>query len=95
MGMDDEINEEIAERVFGVPRSVIEAWPWSVPDFYADRRYAAAVVHQMTLKPSQIRSIFERLLSEHADRAGVNGGIAEALITLTPDIICEAAIKSL
>ena len=93
--IDNNMDEEIAERVFGVPRSVIDAWPWGIPAFSSDRRHAASVALQMLAKPEATREKFNRILSDHVKRASETGSLAESLVVLTPDVICTAAIKSL
>lgn len=96
-GTDDgfDIDEEIAIRVFGMDRELIAAWAWEIPGFSSDRRYAAAVVQRMLSKPEDVRSTFESLLSIHVKRASSGNIFAEAIVVLTPDVICDCAIKSL
>lgn len=96
-GTDDgcDIDEEIAMRVFGMDRERVRDWMWEIPGFSSDRRHAAAVVQQMLSKPEDVRSTFESLLSNHVKRASSGKSFAEAIVVLTPDVICECAIKSL
>lgn len=90
-----DIDEEIAVRVFGMDRELVQAWIWEIPGFSSDRRHAASVVQQMLSKPEDVRSRFEALLASHVKRASSGASISEAIVVLTPDVICECAIKSL
>ncbi|MDD5177362.1 MAG: hypothetical protein PHQ05_13170 [Sterolibacterium sp.] len=98
----DEIGEEldaaIAREVFGVTQAVIDAWPWPVPEFSTDRRWAAAVAEKMLFSPDW-REPFDCKLHAAAKVAGWESaeqfsGLATLLTVLTPDVICQSALKT-
>lgn len=93
--MNEELNKLIAEHVFGVQRKAIEDWPWGVPDFSGDRRWAAAVATRMLTHPSSTQ--FDAELQRAAQVWGYGATIARSgpatmLVVLTPEEICQAAL---
>lgn len=91
----EEMDIQIAELVFGLPREQIDAWPWGVPEFSTDRRWSAAVILKMLVHESH------HLFNEQLERAAVAWGwkkkpgfcgLDSAILILTPDEICKAAL---
>lgn len=98
--MDEELNKQVAEHVYGMTRQAIEALPWGVPDFSGDRTWAAGVANRMLRQPLPVLSRFDAALSEAAKAWGWGSkhehqGISVPLIVLTPDEICKAALKAI
>ena len=94
---NDELNDSIAAEVFGVSKSLLDAWPWPKPDFAGDRRWSAAVCTHMWGMPDSVRLAFERELVGLADtfiKRGGKGGICELMVANTPDEICKAALTA-
>lgn len=98
--MDEELNKQVAEHVYGMTREAIAALPWGVPDFSGDRTWAAGVANRMLRQPRPVLSRFDAALSEAAKAWGWESkpehqGISVPLIVLTPDEICKAALKAI
>lgn len=93
--MDAEaLNEAVAVEIFGVDQDALKRWRWPLPDFATDRGWSAAVVSELGGRDDPVRLAFERNLTEFADFMRVKGGFVEAMILLTPDEICRAALKA-
>ncbi|KGH29343.1 hypothetical protein [Comamonas thiooxydans] len=100
--MDEELNKQVAEHVYGMTREAIEALPWGVPDFSGDRTWAAGVANRMLRHPKPVLTRFDAALSDAAKAWGwgwgskpEHQGISVLLIVLTPDEICKAALKAI
>ncbi len=97
--MDEELNKQVAEHVYGMTREAIEALPWGVPDFSGDRTWAAGVANRMLRHPKPVLTRFDAALSDAAKAWGWGSKpehqeISVMLIVLTPDEICRAALKA-
>ena len=91
----EELDKEIAEHVFGIPRSQIDAWPWGVPEFSTDRRWAAAVVGKMLSRGGLTARFNDHLELASLRWAGMKPDISAVVVVLTPDEICQAALMAI
>lgn len=94
----EELDIAVAQEVFGVPRAVIDAWPWGVPAFSSQRELSSDVVGRMIAHPA--REQFDAALESAARKWGwkalpEHSGISAAILVLTPDEICRAALAAI
>jgi hypothetical protein len=95
---NEELDIEIAVHVFGVSMEAIAAWPWVVPEFSTDRNYCSQVILRMFAHDA--RHIFDEKLESAAMALGWKtepkyNGLGAAILVLTPDEICKAALAAI
>lgn len=95
--LGEETDEAVAREVMGWCECSLNNHHICPPPYSTDRRYGAAVVDEIRMKPKEVIHAFNHSIKTFTEAAGEKLGQWEPcdyLLFITPDIICEAALNA-